>query len=190
MRADAQRNRERILTAAQELIERDGPSVPLDDIARAAGVGPGTLHRHFPSKEALLAEVLLDRVAGLADQLSALANEDHPGEALTRAVSLMLDEGDRSTALKSALVGTDFNMQRAAPEATARLHAAVDQLLRHAQQARQIRDDIDVNDLMALIAGAFTAEQHAGLDRHRPRRLATVLFDGLRTKYSAQAVDS
>ncbi len=97
MRADARRNRQRILTAAQELIERDGPSVPLDDIARAAGVGPGTLHRHFPSKEALLAEVLVDRVTDLADRLAALAHEDHPGEALTRAVSLMLDEGDRAT---------------------------------------------------------------------------------------------
>ncbi len=75
-------------------------------------------------------------------------------------------------------------MRRAAPEATARLHGAVDRLLQDAQQARQIRDDIDIDDLMALIAGAFSAEQHAGLDRHRSRRLATVLFDGLRTTAS------
>lgn len=181
MRIDAQRNRQQILTAATELIERDGPSVPLDDIARAAGAGPGTVHRHFPSKEALLADVVVDRVTGLADQLLALGSEGRPGDALTHAVSLMLDEGERSTSLKSALVGTDFDLRRAAPEATARLHAAVDQLLRRAQRAAEIRDDIDVNDLMALIAGAFAAQHHADPDRRHPLRLAAVLFDGLRT---------
>lgn len=181
MRADAQRNRQRILTTAKELFERDGVSVPLDDIARAAGVGPGTLHRHFPSKEVLLAEVVVDRVTSLADQLSALAGEDQPGDALTDAVSLMLDEGDRSASLKAALTGTDFDLRRAAPDATARLNTAVDQLLQQAQRARQIRDDIDINDLMALIAGAFTAEQHVDPNRRRPPRLAAVLFDGLRT---------
>ena len=143
MRIDARRNREQIVAAAQELIEQKGPAVPLDDIARAAGVGAGTLHRHFPTKQALLAEVVVDRVAGLADQLGGLGDVHAPGDALTAAVALMLDEGDRSAALKAALQSTDFDLRRLAPEAVGRLHAAVAQLLTRAQQAKAIRDDLD-----------------------------------------------
>lgn len=179
MRADAVRNRQRILTAAQRLIERDGPSVPLDDIARAAGLGAGTLHRHFPTKEGLLAEVVVDRVTGLADQISKLADAENPGDALMTAMSLMLDEGDRSAVLKASLLGTDFDLRRAAPDAVEQLRRAVGDLLDRAQCANEIRSDIDTTDLMSLLAGVFVAEQHAG---HRPdrQRLARILFDGLR----------
>jgi AcrR family transcriptional regulator len=178
MRADAVRNRQQILAAAQRLIERDGPSVPLDDIARAAGVGAGTLHRHFPTKERLLGEVVVDRVTALADQIGELDDAHNAGDALTTALSLMLDEGDRSAVLKASLLGSDFDLRIAAPEAVDRLRSAVGQLLTKAQRANEIRNDIDTNDLMSLVAGAFVAEQHAG-DRPNPRRLASILFDGL-----------
>jgi AcrR family transcriptional regulator len=179
MRADAVRNRQQILAAAQRLIERDGPSVPLDDIARAAGVGPGTLHRHFPTKEGLLGAVVIDRVIEQAEQIGKLTDEQNPGDALITAMSLMLDEGDRSAVLKASLLGTGFDLRVAAPDAVRELRAAVGRLLTQAQLVGEIREDIDTNDLMSLVAGAFVAEQHAG---HRPdrNRLAQVLFDGLR----------
>lgn len=186
MRADAVRNRQQILAAAQQLIERDGPSVPLDDIARAAGVGAGTLHRHFPTKEGLLGEVVVDRVRALADQLGELADARNAGDALLTATSLMLDEGDRSAVLKASLLGTDFDLRTAAPEAVDRLRSAVNELLIKAQYANEIRNDIDTNDLMSLVAGAFVAEQHAG-DRPNRRRLSSVLFDGLRTTADTRA---
>lgn len=190
MRADAARNREQIVAAAQRLVERDGPSVPLDEIARAAGVGAGTLHRHFPTKEGLLGELVVGGVRAMTDQLGALAESDDAGTdagaTLLAAVSLMLDEGDRSAVLKASLLGTDFDLRNAAPDAIEHLRAAVEVLLSRAQRAEQIRDDIDTNDLMSLVAGAFVAEQHAGNRPHR-RRLAAVLFDGLRTSATPSA---
>lgn len=190
MRADAARNRRQIVAAAQRLIESDGPSVPLDDIARAAGVGAGTLHRHFPTKEGLLGELVVDRVIALTDQLEALVAADdecgNAGEVLMSAVSLMLDEGDRSAVLKASLLGSDFDLRTAAPAAIEQLRAAVGELLTRAQQANQVRNDIDTLDLMSLVAGAFVAEQHAG-DRPHRRRLAAVLLDGLRTSIDESA---
>lgn len=146
----------------------------------------GTLHRHFPTKEGLLGELVVDRVRALTDQLIALAGTDEDGEALMTAMSLMLDEGDRSAVLKASLLGSDFDLRIAAPDAIEQLRAAVGELLTRAQRAKQIRDDIDTLDLMSVVAGAFVAEQHAG-DRPKRRRLAAVLFDGLRTPADTSA---
>ena len=79
LRADARRNRERILAAATAAFAADGLSVPLDEIARRAGVGPGTLYRHFPAKEALWEAVLHDRLQRLADEAEALHRAARPG---------------------------------------------------------------------------------------------------------------
>ena len=185
MRADAARNRQLILDAAKFLIERDGPSVPLDDIARAAGGGAGTLHRHCPTTAGLRGEMVIDRVTELAARIGELGDTRSPGDAVTTAMTLMLDEGDRSAVLKASLLGTDFDLRVAAPEAVEQLRAAAGRLLIDAQRAHEIREDIDTNDLMSLVAGAFVAEQHAG-HRVNRTRLAQVLFDGLRTTASKQ----
>jgi AcrR family transcriptional regulator len=186
MRADARRNRGRIIDAATDLMERDGLGVPLDEIARHAGVGPGTVHRHFPSKESLFAAIVVDRVGQTAAEARALAAADDPGDALVRTLSAMLAEGERSSALKAALAGTDFDLRTAAPNVAADLHDAVQVLLHRAQKTGTIRGDVDINDIMALLAGAFAAAQHAGADPHRAARLAAILFDGLRTTTAAQ----
>ena len=78
LRADARRNRERILAAATAAFAAEGLSVPLDEIARRAGVGPGTLYRHFPAKETLWEAVLHDRLRRLADEAEALHDAGHP----------------------------------------------------------------------------------------------------------------
>lgn len=190
MRADAARNRQQIVAAAQRLVESDGPSVPLDAIARAAGVGAGTLHRHFPTKEGLLGELVVDRVRAMTEELVALAESGDgcpdAGATLVSAVILMLDEGDRSAVLKASLLGAGFDLRSAAPQVIEHLRETVDVLLTRAQRAGQIRDDIDTNDLMSLVAGAFVAEQHAGNRPHR-RRLAAVFLDGLRTSAAQPA---
>jgi AcrR family transcriptional regulator len=179
LRADARRNRESVIAAAVELIERDGLAVPLDEIARHAGVGAGTVYRHFPTKESLFAAIVVDRVGQVADQVRALAVADDPGQALVRALSLMLAEGERSVALKAALAGTDFDLRAAAPGAARDLRDAVGALLGRAQDAGTIRRDLDTDDIMALLAGAFAAAQHFGDDPRRTARLSAVLFDGL-----------
>jgi AcrR family transcriptional regulator len=181
LRADARRNRERVLRAAQELFTADGLSVPLDEVARRAGVGAGTVHRHFPTKEALLAAIVVDRVEQLVAQGHALAASPDPEAALLQMLTLMLDEGAVSHPLKAALAGTDFDLRAAAPDAAAGLHAAVAVLLERAQLAGQVRRDLDADDVMSLLAGVFGMYQHANADAERAARLRDVLFDGLRT---------
>jgi hypothetical protein len=94
----------------------------------------------------------------------------------------MLDEGDHSTPLKSALAGTDFDLRTAAPTVATELRDAVGVLLGRAQRAGATRTDLDIDDLMALLAGAFHAIQYAGVKAksRQAERLTSVLFDGLR----------
>src|SRR3569833_4233648 len=81
MRADARRNRAKVLAAAEEAFAADGLAVPRVDIARRAGVGAGTVYRHFPSKEALFQAVVLERIEQFAEEARALATAANPGDA-------------------------------------------------------------------------------------------------------------
>lgn len=188
LRADARRNRERILEAAQELFAGpEGLSVPLDEIAEHAGVGAGTVHRHFPTKEALIAAVAVSRIQQVVTLATSLATADDPGAALRQQLSVMLAEGDQSAPLKSALAGTDFNIRTAAPDAAGELRDAVNVLLRRAQKASAIRPEIDIDDLMAALAGTFHAIQYTGerFDSRHAKRLAGMFFDSLERRQSA-----
>lgn len=182
LRADARRNRERVLEAAQELFAGpEGLSVPLDEIAEHAGVGAGTVHRHFPTKDALIAAVAVSRIERVVALATSLATAEDPGAALRQQLSAMLAEGDQSTPLKSALAGTDFDIRTAAPDAAAELRGAVNVLLRRAQKAGTIRPGIDIDDLMAALAGTFHAIQYTGepASSKRAKRLTTMFFDSL-----------
>ena len=181
LRADARRNRERVLRAAGELFATEGLSVPLDEIARRAGVGPGTVHRHFPAKEALFAAVVADRLEPVVEYARTLADATDPCDALLAMLTRLLDEGTASTPLKAALAGTDLDLRTAAPAIASELRGALMILLARAQQAGCIRHDIDVDDLLALMAGAFAALRHADAEttHSRAARLTAVLFDGL-----------
>lgn len=185
LRADARRNRERLVQVADELFATEGLSVSLDEIARHAGVGPGTVHRHFPAKDALFAAVVVGRVERLAEHARSLADADDPGGALLGLFTRMLTEGVASNTLKAALAGTDFDLRTAAPEASDALRDAVATLLARAQQAGQIRADVTADDAMALVAGAFATLRHAQAeeDTDRAARLTAVWFDGLRAGY-------
>ncbi|EFC83446.1 TetR/AcrR family transcriptional regulator [Parafrankia sp. EUN1f] len=183
LRADARRNRARVLRAARDLFAADGLSVPLDEIARRAGVGAGTVHRHFPTKEALFTAVVVDQVEQLvADAAAAYATNTDSSEALLAMLARMLAEGIESSPLKAALAGTDFDIRTAAPDVAARLRETLHALLQRAQRDRAVRGDIDVDDLFALVAGAFATLRHADAEGAPDRfaRLNAVLFDGLR----------
>ena len=93
LRADARRNRERVLDAARTAFAADGLSVSLDEIARRAGVGPGTLYRHFPTKEALIEAVVQDRLCRLAAEGAALRDSRDPGAAFFEFIERRADEG-------------------------------------------------------------------------------------------------
>jgi len=180
LRADARRNRARVLEAAQAVFATEGLSVPIDEIARRAGVGAGTVYRHFPTKEALFEAIVLGSLRQLVDEARSLATAEDPGAAFFGLLSRMLAEGRANKALKDALAGAGFDVAAAAPGVVQELRRAVDELLTRARHAGAVRDDIGIADLMALVAGAFVAMERHGGDASLPGRVLAVVCDGLR----------
>ncbi|MFI7033317.1 TetR/AcrR family transcriptional regulator [Microbispora rosea] len=183
LRADARRNRERVLRTAQRLFATEGLGVSLDEIARRAGVGPGTVHRHFPTKEALYLAVAIDQIRKLVAEGEALAATGDP-TALFTLLSAMMASGAENVAVKSALVAAEFDLRTAAPDVAADLTRRVADLLDRAQAAGAVRPDLTVGEVMALVAGAFAAIRHAGAEtsRERSAHIARLVLDGLRPR--------
>ncbi|MFF5249440.1 TetR/AcrR family transcriptional regulator [Streptosporangium sp. NPDC000095] len=181
LRADARRNREQVLRTAQRLFASQGLGVSLDEIARRAGVGFGTVHRHFPSKEALYLAVAIDQIRQLVAEGEALTGTDDPA-ALFTLLSRMMASGAENAAVKSALTAAEFDLRDAAPDAAADLTHQVAHLLDRARRAGVVRHDVTVEEVMAIVAGAFAAIRHADADtdRERSARIARIILDGLR----------
>lgn len=152
-RADAVRNRERILIAARDTFARDGVDVPLNVVAEAAGVGPGTLHRHFPTKEALLGAVIAGRLDDLADHAAQLGSD--PQEDFFAFLAELVDSGRGNLALAAALGGLPNGLIE---ESAGRLSAALQALLDAAQRTGGVRQDVDVAELHAIITGVLATE--------------------------------
>jgi AcrR family transcriptional regulator len=183
LRADARRNRERVLRTAQRLFATEGLGVSLDEIARRAGVGPGTVHRHFPAKEALYLAVATDQLKQLVAQGEALAATGDPA-ALFTLLSQMMANGAENVAVKSALEAAEFDLRTAAPDVAVDLTRQVAGLLDRGHAAGVVRDDVTVEEVMALVAGAFAAIRHAGAEtsRERSAHIARLILDGLKPR--------
>ena len=181
LRADARRNRERILRTAQQLFATEGLGVSLDEIARRAGVGPGTVYRHFPAKEALYLAVATDMLKRLVAEADLLAATDDPAAVFT-LLSRMMATGAENAAVKSALAAAEFDLRTAAPDVAADLTRHVADLLNRAHAAGAVRHDLTADDVMALVAGAFAAIRHANAETSRKRsaHIAQIILDGLR----------
>jgi AcrR family transcriptional regulator len=181
LRSDARRNRERVLRTAQQLFATEGLGVSLDEIARRAGVGPGTVHRHFPTKEALYLAVATDMLKELVAEAEALTATGDPA-ALFTLLSRMMADGAENVAVKSALAAAEFDLRTAAPDVAVDLTRHVADLLDRAHAAGAVRHDVTADELMALVAGAFAAIRHAGAENSRERsaHLAQLILDGLR----------
>jgi AcrR family transcriptional regulator len=181
LRADARRNRERVLRTAQQLFATEGLGVSLDEIARRAGVGPGTVHRHFPAKEALYLAVATDEFKQLVAEADVLAAAGDPA-ALFTLLSRMIATGAENAPVKSALTAAEYDLRTAAPDVAADLTRHVANLLDRARAARLVRHDLTVDEVMALVAGAFAAIRHAGVEtsRNRSAHIAAIILDGLR----------
>jgi AcrR family transcriptional regulator len=181
VRADARRNRARVLQVAAEAFATDGLGVSLDEIARRAGVGPGTLYRHFPTKQALFEAVVHQRLDDLVAAARALRHADDAGGALLAFIDRLVTEAGPKKDLIDALVGGGFDVHARLTGTTTQLRNELHHLLTRAQQQHTIRDDIAIADLMALISGILMA-LHVSRDHHtaNPQRALAVLRDGLR----------
>lgn len=149
-RADALRNRERILTAAREMLVESGADVPLDEIARRAGVGNATLYRHFPDRTALVHEVVLFVMARIAESAErAAAEEPDPFGAVRRFTHEAADE--RIGALCPILSGVFEPGEPCVTAERDRLESAVRALFERAQSAGRMRPDVAVGDLLVAL---------------------------------------
>lgn len=181
LRADAARNRAKVLEAARAAFAVEGVAVPLDDIARRAGVGAGTVYRHFPTKEALFEAVVADRIDALAAEGEAASLAADPAAAFFDFFASMLADADEKKDLADALTAAGVGLSQETLASAARLHAALDALLVRAVDAGAVRSGITVADLHALAVGALAAERHAGAaPDYRPGRLTELICDGLR----------
>ena len=179
LRSDARRNRERLLDVARAAFAADGLSVPLDEIARRAGVGPGTLYRHFPAKEDLFEAVLQDRLRLLADEAGALRDAEDPGAALLGYVDRLIAEAALKRDLVDALASAGTELSAGLAETGARIRGGIQGLLARAQASGTIRDDIGVEDLMTIIASMMFALRRTSARAADPRPAVAVLRDGL-----------
>ncbi len=180
LRADAARNRARVLEVAYDTFAADGLSVPIDEIARRAGVGAGTVYRHFPTKDDLYRAVVADRIENIIESGRALLAAGDPGEALfTFLRAMVLQWGATDQGLAEALAGVGIDIATAMPGIEADFLAMLGDLLRAAQKAGTVRSDLDVRDVKALLTGA-SAMQAAYPDT--AERVTEVLLDGLRQR--------
>jgi AcrR family transcriptional regulator len=179
LRADARRNRARVLGAARQAFAAEGVGVSLDEIARRAGVGAGTVHRHFPTKEALFEAVVVDHLEQLTLQARAALDLGDAGPAFFTFLREMISEADTKRDLADALTGEGVSMSEGTLRVAAALQAAFGELLVQAQAARAVRADVDRADVQAIVLAAVAAERHRA-DTDHPGRLAALVCECLR----------
>jgi AcrR family transcriptional regulator len=180
-RADSLRNRERLLAAAAAVFGAGGPDASLETVAKRAGVGIGTLYRHFPTREALFEAVYRHEV----DQLSALAEQQRAGEAPVDALRRWLHAEVQLVATKKGMLAALALAAHGKPELYAysfdRLTKAVGLLLKRAAAAGEIRADITPEQLLRALIGMCTMHDQPGWQRS-VLPLVDILVDGLRKR--------
>ncbi len=182
LRADAARNRARLLDAATEVFTTRGVNVPTEEIARAAGVGVGTLFRHFPTKEALLEAVMVRRLEAMAAQTAQLAAETAPAEALFACFRLMVEQSAGKNEFTQALAAAGVDIHASLQEPTLEIRTRLAHLLTGAQRAGAVRQELGLPEFIALLAGTIRAMEQLGADPAPRERIFEVVFDGLRPR--------
>jgi len=184
LRADAQRNRDRLLAAAVRAFSQDGPEATLDAVAKDAGVGIGTLYRHFPTREALVEAAYRNELARLCEAAGELLRTLPPDEAtrtwMDRFVGYMTAKRGMTDALRAVIAsgGDPYAHSRD------RLTAAVTELLEAGAAAGTVRSDVEPSDVLAGLSGVSLAAGGPA-PREQARRLLDLLMDGLRHGASA-----
>jgi AcrR family transcriptional regulator len=180
-RADAVRNRERVLEAAKAIFSAGGSQASLEAVARAAGVGIGTLYRHFPTREALFEAVYRREVQQLADLAEQLKQEAQPVDALRHWMRSNVKFVATKKGMSAALALAAYKNSELFSYSFDRLTRAVGGLLDRAIAAREIRDDISAEDLLRALVGMCYMHDQPGWQTS-VLRLVDVFIDGLRTR--------
>jgi AcrR family transcriptional regulator len=178
-RTDAQLNRERLLDVAKEAFTRSGPNASLDDIAKEAGVGAGTLYRHFPTRDALIEAVYRTEVEKLAAAERRFAAAMSPIEALRAWMLLFVDYIATKQIIASALNAYVGGPSKLYEGSRAQIQGAIDSLVKRAIQNGDIRRDLEPFDLLRALVGVSNVA--SGPDwQQSARRLVDILITGSR----------
>jgi AcrR family transcriptional regulator len=179
LRKDALRNRERILEVAKEAFTLSGANASLDEIARQAGVGPGTLYRHFPTREELLAAVYRSEIEKLAAAEQKFARELPPIEALRAWLLLFVDYVAAKHLIAPALNALLGDPKKVFEASYARIWEAIRALVKRAIQTGDVRKDLDAVDLLRALIGVANVATSPDWQQSA-RRLVDILIAGSR----------
>jgi AcrR family transcriptional regulator len=178
-RSDAQRNRERILEVAKEAFTRYGADASLDEIAKQAGVGAGTLYRHFPMRDALIENVYRNEVGKLAAAAGHFAETKSPIEALRGWMLLFVDYIAAKRIIAPALNSVVGGPSRLYEGSRGLIQGAIDELLKRAKMSGDVRRDLAPSDLLGALIGV--SHLGSGPDwQQSARRLVDILIAGSR----------
>ena len=178
LRSDAERNRKRILEAAAQVFAERGLDVPLDDIAVAAGVGVGTVYRHFPQRSDLIVAVLHREMDAVAEAGATLAAQHEPGEALAKWLDRYIDFLATKPGFAAALHSGDPAFEALPGHFRQRVGPPLAKLLEAAAATGEIRADLSADDLLTAVALLCQPTRGGGVEYGR--RTVAVLIDGLR----------
>jgi AcrR family transcriptional regulator len=188
-RADAVRNVERLIAAAREAFAEKGPNAPLDDIARAAGVGPGTLYRHFPTRLALFEAVYRDSVERLCEDGDRLAASEPPADALVDWLKGFVTIVSQKQGLAAALTEEGRTSEVFALCHTM-INATGGELLDRAKAEGAVRDDVPLGDLLKMAKAFAIAGETSPEGPVLAERLLVLAMDGLRPRAGSAATEA
>jgi AcrR family transcriptional regulator len=178
-RADAQRNRERILGVAKREFTRLGANASLEELAKKAGVGPGTLYRHFPTREDLLVAVYRSEMEKLAAAARNLADSMSPVDALRAWLLLFVDAVETKQIIAPVLNTLVGDPKKVFESSYAQIHEALRALVKRAIKSGDIRKDLDPIDLLRAIVGVSNVSASPDWQQSA-KRLVDILITGAR----------
>jgi AcrR family transcriptional regulator len=181
MRADARRNRERIMSSAGKLFARLGNEAQMEEIATDCGLGMGTLYRHFPNKQALLTAIVRDRFQGMSDLARAAEQIDDPREAFETALRSYLEAADGDAGFQLALLGSNEFDWEGVEQQKAEFAEVVSRIIARAVDSGDVRGDLTFADFPLITCGVMSTmyfKPSGGRDWRRHLELA---LDGIRT---------
>ncbi|MET1073037.1 MAG: helix-turn-helix domain-containing protein [Umezawaea sp.] len=180
LRADARRNRAKLLAVAAEVFAAHGTDASLDEIAKRAEVGPGTLYRHFPTRQDLLAELLRDRVDALAAKAAELLASPSPGAALNTWLEAVAEHATTYRGLAGVLITAERSEVLAACHDEMRAAGAA--LVDRAKEDGALRGDVALTEVFDLVNAVAWAGEQGDDPTRRTRRLLALVLDGLRPR--------
>jgi len=179
-RADARRNRQKLLSAARALIDVQGRDLALEEVARRAGVAIGTLYNHFPTRQALFQALFADDAEVLRQRAEEWRSDPDPAEALIRWLRLQLEYGARGRSMGATVMNMRHEEGSPVQQKHTAMHEAGAALLQRAQANGQVRADVGLARILRLILGILLANEDAP-DPDGTLPMFGILIDGIRT---------